>query len=118
MVSFWASVVGVLGGLAAAVPGFIDYLFVPKHTPAKTIAVVHMACNVICLILFGAGTAMMFNHIDRTSIYSAFTVHFVAFVFLIIGGVLGGEMVFRHRLGVDDELLELPIERTLSAGRK
>lgn len=118
MVSFWASAAGVVAGLAAAVPGLIDYLFVARHTPAKTIAVVHMVCNVICLVLFGAGSAIIFNHIDRISVYSAITVHFVAFVFLMIGGILGGEMVFRHRLGMVDEAQELPIERTLSAGRK
>lgn len=118
MASFWASVAGVVAGLAAAVPGLIDYIFVARHTPARTIAVVHMACNVICLILFGAGSAMMFNHIDRISVYSAITVHLVAFVFLMIGGFLGGELAYRHRLGMVDEGQELPVERTLSAGRK
>lgn len=116
--SLWSSAVGVVTGLATAIPGLVDYIFVARHSSAKTIAVVHMACNVICLILFGAGSAILFSHTDRVSVYSAFTVHFVAFVFLMIGGFLGGEMVFRHKVGVADEIEEVPVERTLSVGRK
>ncbi len=115
-VSFWASVAGIIAGLAAAVPGIIDYLYVARHTSANTIAVVHMTCNVIALTLFGTGTFLMYGHTDRMTIYTAIVIQFVAFIFMGIGGFLGGELAFRHKIGVVDGK-ELPVEQTLTSSR-
>src|ERR1043165_8504178 len=52
MISFWTIVAGVIGALLAAVPGFIDWLAIPRGTRARTIGLIHMTLNLILLGLF------------------------------------------------------------------
>ncbi len=48
-----ANVVGVVSALAAAIPGFIDWIFViPGKTKAKRIGLFHLGFNVAALVLF------------------------------------------------------------------
>jgi uncharacterized membrane protein len=52
MISFWTIVAGVVGALLAAVPGFIDWLAIPRGTRARTIGLYHMVLNLAVLGLF------------------------------------------------------------------
>jgi uncharacterized membrane protein len=52
MISFWTIVAGVVGALLAAVPGFIDWLAIPRRTRARTIGLYHMVLNLAVLGLF------------------------------------------------------------------
>lgn len=51
-ISFWMITAGVIGGLLAALFGFIDYLGIPSGTRAKTIGFFHGLTNLAVLILF------------------------------------------------------------------
>lgn len=51
-ISFWTIVAGVIGALLAAVPGFIDWLAIPRRTRARTIGLYHMVLNLAVLGLF------------------------------------------------------------------
>ena len=51
-VAFWTIVAGVIGGLAAAVPGFIDWLGIPRGTRARTVGLYHMVLNLAVVGLF------------------------------------------------------------------
>jgi uncharacterized membrane protein len=51
-VAFWTIVAGVIGGLAAAVPGFIDWLAIPRGTRARAVGLYHMILNLIVVGLF------------------------------------------------------------------
>jgi uncharacterized membrane protein len=51
-VAFWTILAGVIGGLVAAVPGFIDWLAIPSGTRAKTVGLTHMVLNLIVVGLF------------------------------------------------------------------
>src|SRR3982751_5090345 len=53
-VSFWNIIAGIIGGLAAAVFGLIDWLAVPSGTRAKAIGLWHGTGNVVVVVLFGA----------------------------------------------------------------
>ena len=44
---------GVVTGLAAAAPGTVDWLAIPRGTRAKRIGLVHGVGNVIVVALFG-----------------------------------------------------------------
>ena len=50
--AFYLIAAGILGGLAAAVPGWIDWLAIPPGTRAKRIGLVHGGGNVVVLGLF------------------------------------------------------------------
>src|SRR5881396_1764360 len=52
-IAYWTITAGIISGLVAAVPGFIDWLYVPKRTRAKAVGVYHMLLNVTVLVLFG-----------------------------------------------------------------
>src|SRR6185437_2246204 len=51
-VAFWTILAGVIGGLAAAVPGFIDWLAIPRGTRARAVGLTHMVLNLIVVGLF------------------------------------------------------------------
>jgi uncharacterized membrane protein len=52
VVSYWSIVAGVVGGLLAAVPGFIDWWGIPKNTRARVVGAYHMALNLVVVGLF------------------------------------------------------------------
>jgi uncharacterized membrane protein len=52
MISFWTIVAGVIGAVLAAVPGFIDWLAIPRRTRAKDVGLYHMILNLAVLALF------------------------------------------------------------------
>ena len=47
---FW----GVIGGLAAAAPGWVDWFAIPSGTRAKRVGLIHGVGNVVAMGLFGA----------------------------------------------------------------
>src|ERR671933_1867545 len=51
-IAFWMIAAGVIGGLAAAVFGLIDWLAIPSGTRAKTIGLGHGLTNVVMVALF------------------------------------------------------------------
>src|SRR4051794_22330929 len=54
-VAFWDITAGVIGGLAAALFGFIDWLAIPKDTRARRIGLIHGTGNLVIVLLFVAG---------------------------------------------------------------
>src|SRR4051812_6931082 len=51
----WLVGIGVLGALAAAVVGFLDFLLIPTGTPAHRTAVVHMVLNLLITVAYALG---------------------------------------------------------------
>jgi len=51
-VSFWMIAAGIIGGLIAAVFGFIDWLSIPEGTRAKYIGLIHGLSNFLVVLLF------------------------------------------------------------------
>src|SRR5215467_7721178 len=58
--AFYSMLGGVVGALAAAVPGFIDYLAI-RDLQVKRIATFHMVLNLIVVLLFIFNLGMRFN---------------------------------------------------------
>ncbi len=53
VIAFWMTVAGVVGGGAAAVPGTIDWLGIPRGTRAFAVGRLHGLGNGVVLMLFG-----------------------------------------------------------------
>src|SRR5918993_3919910 len=53
-VAYWMIIAGIVGGLAAAPFGLIDYLAIPRGTRARSVGLVHGLGNVVVLLLFAA----------------------------------------------------------------
>ena len=101
MVSYWMIAAGIIGGLCAAVFGAIDWWGIPSGTRAYSIGVLHGLGNVVVVALFAVSWLLR-----RANPGSPST---VAIVFMIVGaaislvtGWLGGELVDRLGVGVDD----------------
>ena len=51
-VAYWMIAAGIIGGLLAAVPGWIDWFAIPTETRAKSVGLLHGVGNVFVLLLF------------------------------------------------------------------
>ncbi len=122
--AFYMIGAGVVGGLVASVPGGIDWLAIPTGTRAKRIGLIHGVGNLVVLGLF-----ILSWLLRRDEIASPPTGAVVAALagagLAIITGWLGGELVNRLGVGVDDgahldapsSLSALPAGAALGAAR-
>ena len=122
-VAFWMIAAGIVGGLVAAPFGFIDYLAIPSGTRAKSVGLLHGVGNVFVLLLFAVSLWMRYGAAGAgTGLYrptgAALAASFVAFVLAGATGWLGGELVDRLGVGVDDGAhLDAPNSLTTSSAR-
>ena len=92
---------GVLSGLAAAVFGFIDWLAIPADTRAKSVGAWHARGNVAVLLLFAASGWLRRGDPANPST-PAFALELVGCGLALVTAWLGGELVDRLGVGVDD----------------
>src|SRR5205823_6079682 len=102
VVSYWMTVAGLLGGLAAAVPGLIDWLAIPAGTRARQVGAIHGIGNVIVLLLFGLSWFVRRDEPSYEPSMLALTASFLGFIVSGVTGWLGGELIDRLGVGVDD----------------
>ena len=97
----YLSIAAVLTGLAAGVPGFIDYLYVvPPKSSAGRRATIHMLVNVSALVLMVIG--MWFRDWDLfRPTWTTVLFELLSLVLVSIGGWLGGTLVYRNQIAVD-----------------
>lgn len=100
-IAFWMIAAGIIGGLAAAPFGTIDWLAIPSDTRAKGIGAVHGLGNVIVLVLFGVSWLVRYDEPTDPSAF-AIILSFGGVGLALATGWLGGELVDRLRVGVDD----------------
>ena len=104
-IAFYTLLGGIIGGVLAAVPGFIDWLSLKDGEVVK-IANWHARLNVIALLIFVASF-----YLRTTSgaglVGGSYTIPFVlsvvGVILITISGWLGGELVFRHGVAVDQQ---------------
>jgi uncharacterized membrane protein len=99
--AFYMIAAGVIGGLAAAIFGFVDWLAIPKGTRARRIGALHGMGNVIVTGLFVVSWAMRYANPDAID-GSAILLSGIAVALALVTGWLGGELVDRLGVGVDD----------------
>ena len=99
----------VVAGLAAGVPGFIDYLYtVPPESSGKKRATWHLAVNLGALTLIGLGWVFRDLGTLRPGV-GTILLEAAGLGLMTAGGWLGGTLVFRNQIGVD--------HRTAKAGK-
>ncbi len=102
MISYWNIGAGIAGGLLAAVFGFIDWLAIPSGTRAKAIGLYHGVGNVIVVALFLISCLMRYGVEGYIPSTAASVLIFFAIGLGLITSWLGGELVDRLGVGVDD----------------
>jgi len=100
-VSYWLIPAGVLAGLLAAVFGFLDWTKIPSGTRAKRVGAVHGLGNVVVVALFAASWLLRGDPLADPSAL-ALALSFAGGGLAMVTGWLGGELVDRLGVGVDE----------------
>jgi nitrite reductase/ring-hydroxylating ferredoxin subunit/uncharacterized membrane protein len=97
----YATLAGVVTALVAAVPGFVDYVYVlPPRSSGRRRATKHMLVNLGAVALFAlAGWIRGGPEIPPDP--ALLVIEGAGVVLLMIGGWMGGTLVYRNLAGVD-----------------
>ena len=90
--------VGLVGALLAALLGFVDYFRVTMSAAGRRLANIHMVLNLVAVVLYAASCWLRDAAGDPPDL--AVLLSTVAFFLLLGSGWLGGEMAFKHKIGV------------------
>jgi uncharacterized membrane protein len=106
--ALYTMVGGIIGALAAAVPGLIDLLSL-KEPAIKSTAIKHMALNLTIVALYAINVWMRVNASVSPNVPLILSV--VAIAMLLVSGWLGGKMVYEAGVAVHTEDLAAPAQR-------
>lgn len=96
----WLIAIGVLGALAAATVGFLDFLVIPTGTPAHRTALVHAALNVAVTAAFAGDFVWRLQQPHGATPVGPLVLSLVAVAGLAVSGTLGGRLSYRYGVRV------------------
>lgn len=99
LLAYWLIPAGIIGGIAAALFGWIDWFAIPSATRAKRVGLIHGLVNAAVLILF-LGSWWLRPNSQADPNAAALILSIVAALLSLLGGWLGGELVERLGVGV------------------
>jgi uncharacterized membrane protein len=97
VVAYWMIAAGIIGGVVAALPGWIDWFAIPQGTRARSVGLLHGLGNTVVLLLFLASWYMRRDAPEKPELVE----HLLSFAgagLAMLTGWLGGELV--ERLGM------------------
>ena len=100
-IAYWLIAAGIVSGLAAAPFGLLDWTKIPGGTRAKRVGLLHGGGNVVVLLLFAASWLLRGDD-PRAPEGLALVLSFVGAGLSAVTWWLGGELVDRLGVGVDD----------------
>ena len=92
---------GIIGGLLAAIFGLLDWLSIPGGTRAKTVGLWHGGGNVVVVALFAISWLIRLGNPREPAGFAVF-LSLLGVLIALVTAWLGGELVERLRVGVDD----------------
>jgi uncharacterized membrane protein len=99
IVAMYCTAAGLIGGVGAAIPGFIDFLTLsPSRT--RTVATWHLILNATILILLAVA---FFMRLAGNTSSTPLILTIIGIVLLFVSGWLGGSLVYVHSVGVASE---------------
>lgn len=101
-VTYWNLLIGVVAAAVAAIFGIADWTKIPSNTRAKRIGTLHWAGNFVAVALFVGALWMRTDAPGYVVTTTTLTLEVIAFALLGITAWLGGELVDRLGVGVDD----------------
>jgi uncharacterized membrane protein len=101
--AYWALLAGIVGGLAAALFGLFDWLGLPKQTRARQIGALHGSGNVVVVALFALSFLMRWQNPAYLPDTLPLLLGLLGAAIALVTAWLGGELVYRLRVGVDDD---------------
>lgn len=98
--SFYLIGAGLVGGLIAASVGLLDWLEIPGGTRAKQVGLMHALSNSTVMVVFFFSWLMR-RELPAAPELFALVLSFIGLAMSLVGGWLGGELVFRLSVGVE-----------------
>ena len=102
VVSYWMIAAGLVGGLLAAIFGFMDWLSIRSGTRAKSVGGWHGLGNLAIVLLFATSWWLRSGAEDYVPGTLAFILSLLGFGLALVTGWLGGELVYRLGMAVDE----------------
>jgi uncharacterized membrane protein len=103
VVAYWNIGVGIVGGLLAAVFGLIDWLGIPAGTRAKQVGLWHGIGNVVIVGMMLASWLLRPGDGGYAPDVVPAVLSVLAVALALVTAWLGGELVYRLRVGVDSD---------------
>jgi len=100
--SIWLIVIGIVGALAAATVGLLDFFTIPSGTPAFRTGFTHLVLNVAITVAY-AGNALWRDGGDEQVAIGPIVLSAVSLGALMVSGFLGGKLAFRYGVRVAEE---------------
>jgi uncharacterized membrane protein len=97
--SMWLIGLGASAGILAGIIGMVDFLRIPR-VRHRTAGWAHMVANILALVLSLINFGLRLNDPATTIVPVGLTLSLVVATLLLIGGWFGGELTFRHKIGV------------------
>jgi len=105
LISKFLIAAGILGAILAAAPGLIDWFTIADPAAKKT-GTLHMILNLSALLLFGVSLYLRMKNYGAPAVGHHLQVPFVisvaGLIDMAIAASLGGKLVYKHRMGVDE----------------
>lgn len=105
LISKFLIAAGIVGAILAAIPGLIDWLTITEPAAKKT-GTLHLVLNVSALLLFGVSLYLRMKHYGAAAVGHHLQVPFVisvaGWIDMAISASLGGKLVYKYRMGVDE----------------
>ncbi|HEX6433830.1 MAG TPA: DUF2231 domain-containing protein [Gemmatimonadales bacterium] len=125
VVAYYMIGAGIIGGVAAAVFGWLDWIAIPNGTRARRIGLWHGAGNMVVVGLFILSWVLR-REGPEVPPTGAIVAGLAGVVIALVTAWLGGELVDRLGVGVDDgahlnspsSLSELPASAGLAGGAR
>src|SRR5688500_9428934 len=110
-VALLANVAGVAMASLDAIPGFIDWLYIPADSRAKKTGLFHMVCNVLALVCYGIVALTEYKKWDDAApaLGLAIPLTAVGFILTLVAGFLGWTLVQKHHVGIDIDRKEVSV---------
>jgi uncharacterized membrane protein len=108
---FWASVsyyllwAGLISGALAGIFGLIDFVGVPRVRSVRA-GWVHMLLNVTIIALAIVNLLLRYDNTTQDIVPSGVILSVVSTGLLLVSGWFGGELVYRHKVGLSDHSYE------------
>jgi uncharacterized membrane protein len=100
MISYWLIPIGVIGGLAAALFGYLDWRTIPRGTRARRVGAVHGIGNVIVVLFFTMSWFMRAAPPEAPVPTGAVVLSLLGLGLALVTGWMGGELVDQLGIGV------------------
>jgi len=98
--SYYMTAAGIVGAVLAAIFGLADWLNIPSGTRAKSVGLWHGSGNLVITLLFLTSWYLRRGAFIPNS--TTFTLALIGVLLALVTGWLGGELVNRLGVGVDE----------------